>query len=198
MPAVIWKKILKPVFCIKCYALLKSNDFLIIFSHEMYVKTRKNAFCIKLYTMLKSDAFLIICSHEIYEKIRKYAFMRSYFSCHLLNHTSQPWFSKHFSSGIALHPVFRIRSVRICIDLASWIQFRIDLNILDQDPYGIGNTDPDPGELKWRPKMNRITKFLFLKIFDSICNRPSFVLSLTAPKWTVAWDYFFTRCNPCR
>jgi len=34
----------------------------------------------------------------------------------------------------------------------------------------IGITDPDPGDLKLAPKMNKIIKFLFLNIFNSIYN----------------------------
>jgi len=30
--------------------------------------------------------------------------------------------------------------------------------------------DPDPGEPKLVPKMNKMTKYLFLKIFDNIFN----------------------------
>jgi len=57
--------------------------------------------------------------------------------------------------------------MRIRFDLASWnrIRIRIHLDLLDPDPF------PDPyfqESRHSRPKIDTITLFQFLKIFDSI------------------------------
>jgi len=43
---------------------------------------------------------------------------------------------------------------------------------------GIGNTDPNPGELKWAPKVKIMFTFQFLKITDSIPKEPNAFMSL--------------------